>query len=484
MAGFVGIDLGSHLIKGTVVQDAAAAGEVVRLAPSGRSAGLPFVMQAGERIGADWQQFLRRRADFSVAFAFRDRVWEASSSFALGGETLPAADMLAPVCTGVRKALNTALPDPRAVGMSVPDRWPKGAGWALPHALEADGWHPALLARESVAALADWLHEVRATGLKRVLLLSLGAGAAWASLMVRSEAGDWRLDETVGDELLSGAALRELLLADFAREVVTRVRRDPTESAPDDQNLHNALEVLLHKLTIQAQYDLQAVLFGNPVTLPFSTGRLAELARPLSERLRKTAAEWQTRFSRGGPLDAVLYWGDLTARLPVEATLKQVFPTAEIHGLDPYCVARGVARLVALVQSGHLSCGSADRCESLPLFSVLPACEALGPGETQSRARVVRLDGDQRRAQPVGEALRLGRKPSADWVIEQHLSQVSGAHAVVVRRGTLYMLSDLKSTNGTYLNGKLLTGPTPLSHGDTFTLAVDGPGFRFENPSA
>ena len=481
MAGFVGIDLGSHLVKGAVVQEATAPGEVIRLAPAGRSAGLPFVMQAGERIGADWEQYLRRRADFSVAFAFRDRVWEASSSFALGGRTLPAADMLGPVCTGVRKALSAALPGLGAVGLSVPDRWPAGAEWALPHAFEADGWHPALLARESVGALADWLHQHRAPALRRVLLLSLGAGSTWASLVTRSDSGEWRLDATACEEQLSGAALRERLIAEFARELVTRVRRDPTESAPDDQRLHDALEVLLHKLAGQPQCDLHAVLFGNPVTLPFSTSRLAELARPLNERLRGTVAEWHARFARGGPLDAVLCWGDLAGRLPVEPMLKQVFSTAEVHPLDPYCVARGVARLAALAQSGQLSLHAADRCGPFPLLAALPACEALGPHDRHAGARVVRLDGDRPHAMPVGDALRIGRRPSADWVLEQHLTQVSGAHAVVLRKGASYILSDLKSTNGTYLNGKLLSGPTPLDHGDTFTLAVDGPSFRFES---
>ena len=60
--------------------------------------------------------------------------------------------------------------------------------------------------------------------------------------------------------------------------------------------------------------------------------------------------------------------------------------------------------------------------------------------------------------------------------------EVSNAHAVILRKGSIYELKDLESTNGTYVNGRLLTGTTQLTHGDVITLAVDGPRFRFENP--
>ncbi len=482
MAGFVGIDFGSHLVKAAVLAGENSPAEVLRLAGGGHSPALPFVMQSGKAAGAAWEQYLRRRADSSVAFAFRDRVWEAASGYALGGRTVRAADMLTPVCAGIREAIGTALPDAAAVGLSVPDRWPQTTGWALPQALAADGWNPTLLARESVAVLADWLHDGGQRSLNRVLLLSLGAGAASASLLVLGHAGDWQLADTACHDALSGTALRELVIADLAREVVGQMRRDPTESAADDQALHDALEEALHALTSCSECDLHAVLFGKPVTLPFSAARVAQLARPLADRLQTVMADWRLRFSRGGPIDAVLYWGDLSARLPVERTLKQVFSTAETHARDFYCVARGVARLVGLVHAGRLSRETADRCERLPLFPALPACDAFGPAAATVQARVVRLDGGSRRMLPVGDALRFGRDPNADYAVEPSFSQVSAAHAVILRRGSLYVLTDLKSTNGTYINGNLLTGPTPLTHGDTITLAVDGPRFRFENP--
>jgi hypothetical protein len=46
----------------------------------------------------------------------------------------------------------------------------------------------------------------------------------------------------------------------------------------------------------------------------------------------------------------------------------------------------------------------------------------------------------------------------------------SSRHARITRQGRTLVIEDLGSTNGTYLNGDLLNGPTPLHDGDTIRI--------------
>jgi pSer/pThr/pTyr-binding forkhead associated (FHA) protein len=47
---------------------------------------------------------------------------------------------------------------------------------------------------------------------------------------------------------------------------------------------------------------------------------------------------------------------------------------------------------------------------------------------------------------------------------------VSGSHAVIVFRDRRWILEDLGSTNGTYVNHKPVEGPTPISYGDIIEI--------------
>jgi FHA domain len=66
------------------------------------------------------------------------------------------------------------------------------------------------------------------------------------------------------------------------------------------------------------------------------------------------------------------------------------------------------------------------------------------------------------------EGATLGRGDSAEIRLEDPFA--SSAHARVTRQGTAMVLEDLGSTNGTYLNEELLTGPAPLHPGDRIRI--------------
>ncbi len=74
------------------------------------------------------------------------------------------------------------------------------------------------------------------------------------------------------------------------------------------------------------------------------------------------------------------------------------------------------------------------------------------------------------------DALRVGRAPSADLVIPDDTAQtVSWQHARVDATAEGIVLSDLKSTNGTFLNGRRIEGAERLRVGDRIQLGQTGP---------
>jgi hypothetical protein len=64
----------------------------------------------------------------------------------------------------------------------------------------------------------------------------------------------------------------------------------------------------------------------------------------------------------------------------------------------------------------------------------------------------------------IGEGAVLGRGDRAEIRLEDPFA--SSRHARLVRQGGIVVLEDLGSTNGTYLNEEILSGPQPLHQGD------------------
>ena len=66
-----------------------------------------------------------------------------------------------------------------------------------------------------------------------------------------------------------------------------------------------------------------------------------------------------------------------------------------------------------------------------------------------------------------GESIKIGREPGNDIIVENLL--VSGYHARIDSAGKDYVLTDLQSKNGTFLNGEKVTS-TKLKNGDQILI--------------
>jgi len=74
----------------------------------------------------------------------------------------------------------------------------------------------------------------------------------------------------------------------------------------------------------------------------------------------------------------------------------------------------------------------------------------------------------------------LGRHPLSDvrFDAERDLD-VSSRHAAIVRKTEGFVLQDLGSRNGTFVNGKRITGDTLLADGDVIGFGANGPALEF-----
>ncbi len=78
----------------------------------------------------------------------------------------------------------------------------------------------------------------------------------------------------------------------------------------------------------------------------------------------------------------------------------------------------------------------------------------------------------------IGDVVILGREE--DVGISIHDPEVSRRHARISRQAGRYVLEDMNSTNGTYLNGVQITGPQPLHAGDRISMGQTVLVFQIE----
>lgn len=68
----------------------------------------------------------------------------------------------------------------------------------------------------------------------------------------------------------------------------------------------------------------------------------------------------------------------------------------------------------------------------------------------------------------LGDQLRIGRSADCQLILDD--DYVSTRHARIYRTPTGYLVEDLGSTNGTYLNNERLGAPTPFTLSDTVRI--------------
>ena len=100
-------------------------------------------------------------------------------------------------------------------------------------------------------------------------------------------------------------------------------------------------------------------------------------------------------------------------------------------------------------------------------------------GKTQSALLLLDAEGKQaKRVELSKEVTRLGRDPEGEVVIDADAAVVSRRHAEIRKSDNQFFINDLKSFNGTLVNGQRITEAKPLRVGDEIQLGAGGPVLR------
>jgi ABC-type multidrug transport system ATPase subunit/pSer/pThr/pTyr-binding forkhead associated (FHA) protein len=114
-----------------------------------------------------------------------------------------------------------------------------------------------------------------------------------------------------------------------------------------------------------------------------------------------------------------------------------------------------------------------------------PPPRATAPPARSSAAHIdlVNAQGGQvKRIELTKEVTRLGRDPEGEIVIDADAAVVSRRHAEIKKSGDQYAITDLKSFNGTLVNGQRISESVTLFDRDEIQLGVGGPLMRLSDP--
>ena len=95
---------------------------------------------------------------------------------------------------------------------------------------------------------------------------------------------------------------------------------------------------------------------------------------------------------------------------------------------------------------------------------------------------IVLRDGTVMERELMNQETRIGKGPHNDLILAD--GSVSGSHALISMDEKGFLLTDLESRNGTFLNDQRLTAPQPLRHGDLIKMGHCTLTFRVKESAA
>lgn len=491
----IGIDYGTSVIRVARRPDSQSSPELVYLAGDKPFLPIAAMVKADSPtvvFGVDaYRQ--RRTALRNSVQGFRDRLASASSSLQLTNRAFSAAELQADFFSAVRQIVSSLIgaADDEVV-LTIPDDWCADR-WSLPIALTQAKWEAACLIREW-AAVMSVIDEPSAT---HAVFVSLGVGPARATLCQR-DGNTWSRTATLRCDSVSGALLRKRLLDGVSHDIIEQLRVDPQLDAAVDQALHDAIDDVIDTLVFGGdggksdRASLQMQMRQKTFQRWVSRDELAQLAHsmraPLEEMVERLIDESPTP-TRSVP---IYVWGELTHLIPVTSWLARFCPAGmNVHELSLDAVAAGAAttategaasaRVCTDCGAYHQQSGTGcPDCGARAIMIVDTYVSAKSRYQRPpARLTLVSKEGGHPIKEIQHDRFRLGRHPLSEWAFDQNqYPSVSMAHAVITWEEDHFLLSDLDTPNGTWLNGERIK-QCELQSGDEIRLSHSGPTLRF-----
>ncbi len=147
--------------------------------------------------------------------------------------------------------------------------------------------------------------------------------------------------------------------------------------------------------------------------------------------------------------------------------------------IDGAGVSVGMTRPIP--NGAHVQFGSVDMRLRLPETArPAPAASAKAPSAPPTLARLVSIRGGEPREYPLVPGVTTFGRRAENSVVLGGDPYISAYHAQIIADGDIFRLTDLGSTNGTLVNGQVLSSnmPRPLLPGDEVVLGSKA--YRFE----
>lgn len=168
--------------------------------------------------------------------------------------------------------------------------------------------------------------------------------------------------------------------------------------------------------------------------------------------------------------------GPILRVLSIEQTASQPQPQSRPTEIDRAPTVHDAPVAASPVADDQSSSQSVPTDVRPPAPSPAPIRPALLELVDQSSGKVRRFELNR-------ELTRLGRDPEGDVVIDAAAAVVSRRHAEIRQVEGQFAVVDLKSFNGTLVNGQRITGPTKLCDKDQVQLGTGGPVLRLVDPA-
>ncbi|HEU5439552.1 MAG TPA: FHA domain-containing protein [Ktedonobacterales bacterium] len=176
-----------------------------------------------------------------------------------------------------------------------------------------------------------------------------------------------------------------------------------------------------------------------------------------------------------GPHPTPALWRTSTDKLPAVLTSEDALTEGAASNLD----------VVAESEGGSQPQAESDEDPAMaPDTTSDPAEQAVAPPRSRLLIRKASAERGEEREEVLGERdIAVGRSPSCDIVLDGD-ELASRRHALIQHKAGAYVVVDLGSSNGTYINGYEIHEATPLRDGDRiaigsheliFAIGVPGP---------